>query len=219
MIVTPVREGLQEELGGLLQRGLEQMGLAVAEDARFQLIQYLLLLEKWNQVYNLTAVRDPKKAVSLHLLDSLALMPYINHSGRLLDVGSGAGLPGIPLAVARPQWSVTLLDSSHKKAAFLNQAVGELGLKNVKVVCQRVESWRTEERFDCIVSRAFSELGEFVESAHHLLASRGVLAAMKGVLPLDEIERLPPGFRVRQLHALSIPALDATRHLVLIAPA
>jgi 16S rRNA (guanine527-N7)-methyltransferase len=214
MITAPEQQG-QAELLELLGRGLDDMGLAVAEDSRIQLIGYLRLLEKWNQVYNLTAIRELKKAVRVHLLDSLALNPHIG-TGRLLDVGSGAGLPGIPLAAVRPELAVTLLDASHKKAAFLSQAVSELGLKNAKVVCQRVESWRPEERFDYIVSRAFSEIAEFVALSHHLLAPKGVLAAMKGVLPFEEIERLPPGFRVRQLHQLSIPGLEAIRHLVLI---
>jgi len=214
MIAAPARQD-QDELGELLARGLDEMGLVVAEDARARLVVYLLLLEKWNQVYNLTAIREMKKAVGIHLLDSLSLMPHID-GGRLLDVGSGAGLPGLPLAAARPDVSVTLLDSSHKKAAFLSQAVSEMGLKNAKVVCQRVESWRPEERFDCVVSRAFSEMAEFATLSQHLLAPRGVLAAMKGVLPFEEIERLPPGFRVRQVHPLSIPGLKASRHLVLV---
>lgn len=214
MIAAPVQQG-QDELAELFARGLDEMGLAVAEVSRRRLIEYLRLLEKWNQVYNLTAIRDLKKAVAVHLLDSLALSPYVG-TGRVLDVGSGAGLPGIPLAVVRPELAVTLLDSSHKKAAFLRQAVSELGLKNAKVICQRVESWRPEESFDCVVSRAFSEIAEFVTLSHHLLAPKGVLAAMKGVLPFEEIERLPPGFRVRQLHPLAVPGLEASRHLVLI---
>lgn len=214
MIAAPTQLD-RDELADLLERGLDAMGLAVAEDSRIKLIEYLRLLEKWNQVYNLTAVRELKKAVSVHLLDSLALMPFVN-AERLLDVGSGAGLPGIPLAVAKPELSVTLLDSNHKKTAFLSQAVSELGLRNAKVVCQRIETWRPEERFDCIVSRAFSEIAEFVTLSHHLLAPGGVLVAMKGVLPFEEIERLPPEFRLKQLHPLSIPSLEASRHLVLI---
>jgi 16S rRNA (guanine527-N7)-methyltransferase len=214
MIAAPTQLD-QDELADLLERGIAEMGLAVAEDSRTKLIEYLRLLEKWNQVYNLTAIRELRRAVSVHLLDSLALLPFVT-PGRLLDVGSGAGLPGIPLAVARPELSVTLLDSSHKKAAFLNQAVSELGLKNAKVVCQRVETWQPEERFDYIVSRAFSEIAEFVASSHHLLAPKGVLGAMKGILPFEEIERLPPEFRLRQLQPLSIPFLEASRHLVLM---
>ena len=214
-MIAAVRQQDQDELGELLERGLDEMGLVVAEASRTRLVRYLRLLEKWNEVYNLTAVRALKRAVSVHILDSLALTPYIT-GRRLLDVGSGAGLPGIPLAAVRPELEVTLLDSSHKKTAFLRQAVSELGLKNTKVVCHRVESWRPEERFDCIVSRAFSEIAEFVTSAQHLLAPGGMLAAMKGLLPFEEIERLPSEFRVRQLHPLSIPALEASRHLVLI---
>jgi 16S rRNA (guanine527-N7)-methyltransferase len=134
----------------------------------------------------------------------------------LLDAGSGGGFPGIPIAVARPDVQVTLLDSNHKKCAFLNQAIAELGLKNVGVVCERVESWRPAERLDFIVSRALAEIAEVIALAGHLLAPGGVIAAMKGIHPFEEIERVPAGFRVRQVHALAVPGLGAERHLVLI---
>jgi 16S rRNA (guanine527-N7)-methyltransferase len=153
--------------------------------------------------------------VSGHLLDCLAVIPYLTGT-RLLDIGSGAGFPGIPVAVARPDIQVALLDSNHKKAAFLRQAVAELQLKNATVVCERVEVWRAAEKFDCIISRAFAELAEFIALTKHLLAPGGVLAAMKGVYPFEEIERLPPDFRLRQVHAFAVPGLEAERHLVLI---
>jgi len=173
------------------------------------------LLEKWNRVYNLTAVRDRAAMVSQHLLDSLAVLRQLE--GRtLLDVGSGAGLPGIPLAIAAPELTVTLLDSNHKKAAFLQQAVAELGLANATVCRTRVEHWHPAGRFDVVISRAFAELADFVAAAAHLLARGGVLAAMKGVYPHEEIARLPDGFRVRAVRQLSVPGLAAARHLILV---
>jgi 16S rRNA (guanine527-N7)-methyltransferase len=135
---------------------------------------------------------------------------------RLLDVGSGAGFPGIPIAIARADVEIDLLDSNHKKCAFLRQAVAELGLTNARVVCERVESWRPAQRFDCIISRALGEIAEVIAWVGHLLAPGGVIAAMKGVHPLEEIARIPSEFRVRQVHALAVPGLDAERHLVLI---
>jgi 16S rRNA (guanine527-N7)-methyltransferase len=205
----------QAQLGRRLEKGVAELGLALDRDGRRKLLQYLVLLEKWNQVYNLTAIRGGEKMVSGHLLDSLAVIPYITGT-RVLDVGSGAGFPGIPLAVARPDIQVALLDSNHKKAAFLRQAVAELQLKNASVVCERVEAWQAAEKFDCIISRALAEIAEFIALTAHLLAPGGVLAAMKGVYPFEEIERLPPDFRVRQVHAFAVPGLDAERHLVLI---
>ena len=153
--------------------------------------------------------------MSAHLLDSLSIVPYLR--GRhLLDVGSGAGFPGIPIAVARPDIEIDLLDSNHKKCAFLRQAIAELGLTNARATCERVESWRPAQRFDCIVSRALGEIAEIIDWAGHLLARGGVIAAMKGVYPLEEIERVPSGFRVSDVKALIVPGLDAKRHLVLI---
>jgi 16S rRNA (guanine527-N7)-methyltransferase len=200
-----------------LRRGLLALGVASSEPQVERLERYLALLEKWNRVYNLTAIREPERMVTHHLLDSLAILPHVR-GPRALDVGSGAGLPGIPLAIAAPELAVTLLDSSHKKAAFLQQAVAELGLANATVVADRVESWQTDARFDTIVSRAFADLGEFTAAAARLLAPGGVIAAMKGVHPHDEIERLPAGFRVREVLRLEVPLLDAERHLVLVEP-
>ncbi len=205
----------QAELGRRLEKGVAELGLSLGRDGRNKLLQYLALLEKWNQVYNLTAIRDREKGVSGHLLDSLAVIPYVTGT-RVLDVGSGAGFPGIPLAVARPDIQVALLDSNHKKAAFLRQAVADLELKNASVVCERVEAWQAAEKFDCIISRALAEITEFIALTRHLLAPGGVFAAMKGVYPFEEIERLPPAFRLRQVHAFAVPGLDAERHLVLI---
>jgi len=153
--------------------------------------------------------------VTQHLLDSLAAVPHLSR-GTVLDVGSGAGLPGIPIAIAAPEREVALLDSNHKKAAFLHQAVAELRLANATVCRERVAAWRTARRFDVVISRAFAELGEFVEAAAHLLAEGGVIAAMKGVYPYAELERLPEGFCVRAVQKLTVPGLAAERHLVLV---
>ena len=198
-----------------LERELAVPGVELSEAQSATLDRYLDLLEKWNRVYNLTAIRDRGRMVTHHLLDSLAVVPHL-HGPRVLDVGSGAGLPGIPVAVANPSLRVTLLDANHKKSAFLAQAIGELRLANVDVVTERVETWQTEQRFDTIVSRAFADLGEFVTLSGRLLALDGVLAAMKGVHPFEEIERLPQGFRVEQVIPLNVPGLDAERHLVLV---
>jgi 16S rRNA (guanine527-N7)-methyltransferase len=201
-----------------LRRGLLALGVGLSDGQVERLERYLALLEKWNRVYNLTAIREPERMVTHHLLDSLAILPHVR-GPRVLDVGSGAGLPGIPLALAAPGLEVTLLDSSHKKAAFLQQAVAELALANATVVTGRIEAWQTDARFDTIVSRAFADLGEFASAAARLLAPGGVIAAMKGVHPHDEIERLPAGFRVREVLKLDVPLLDAERHLVLVEPA
>ena len=198
-----------------LERGLIALGLTLERDTQQRLLDYLALIEKGNRVYNLTAIREPEKMVSHHLLDSLAAAPHL-HARRVLDVGSGAGLPGIPLALANPDMHVTLLDSNHKKAAFLNQAVMELKLKNAEVCAERVESWQTRNRFDVIISRAFSDMGEFVRITRHLLASGGMFAAMKGLHPYEEIDKLPPDCKVRQVLPLAVPGLDGARHLVLI---
>jgi 16S rRNA (guanine527-N7)-methyltransferase len=196
-----------------LAQGAKELGIALPAGAQERLLQYLALLQKWNRVYNLTAVRETQRMVSEHLLDCLAVAPYIGEN-TILDVGSGAGLPGIPLALALPAARVTVLDSSHKKAAFLQQAVTELKLKNVAVACDRVESWKPAAPFEVVISRAFSDLGEFVALAGRHVAASGHLAAMKGVHPYDEIAQLPKGWRVRQAVPLTVPGLRAQRHLV-----
>lgn len=201
-----------------LAQGVKQLGVALPADAQTRLLRYLALLQKWNRVYNLTAVREPGRMVSEHLLDCLTVTPYIGEK-TILDVGSGAGLPGIPLAVAQPDARVTVLDSSHKKAAFLQQAVTELKLGNVAVVCERVEKWKPAAPFDVVISRAFSDLGELVTLAGGHVAAGGYVAAMKGVHPYDEIAQLPQGWRVRQVFPLAVPGLRAQRHLVLVEPA
>jgi len=193
-----------------------RMEITLPESAIARYASYLLLLEKWNRVHNLTAVRETERMVVMHLLDSLSLLPHIEGARSLLDVGSGGGLPGIPIALARPEMRVTLLDSSSKKTTFLEQARTELALGNVEVVCARVEQWRPERTFDVVVSRAFADLGEFVEQSHHLVAPAGRMLAMKGVYPFEEIARVPATHRVAQVAELRVPELDAKRHLVFV---
>ena len=202
-----------------IAEGATAMGLPLDDDAIGKLAAYLELVEKWNRVHNLTAVREPSQMVALHLLDSLSIAPHVATAATLLDVGTGAGLPGIPLAIARPSMRVTLLDSSHKKCAFLQQAKTELALANVEVVCDRVENWKPVERFDVVVSRAFSDLVDFVEQAKHLVAPGGRLMAMKGVYPFEEIARMPATHRVAQVIELRVPRLEASRHVVLVEAA
>jgi 16S rRNA (guanine527-N7)-methyltransferase len=176
------------------------------------------LISKWNQVYNLTAIRDPERMVIEHVLDSLAILPHVA-APRILDVGSGAGLPGVPLAIARPEWHVVLLDSSHKRCTFLQQAAIELQLSNVEVTCERVESYRPAECFTSIVSRAFSDTAHFARVAAPLVAQGGSMLAMKGLYPHEELAQLPAEVALGEVVALTVPGLDAQRHLVVMTKA
>jgi 16S rRNA (guanine527-N7)-methyltransferase len=202
-----------------IEAGLAAMGVDVPAGATARMAAHLELVAKWNRVHNLTAVRDTDQMVVLHLLDSLSLLPHLGTGESLLDVGTGAGFPGIPLALARPELQVTLLDSSRKKCTFLEQAKTELGLTSVAVACERVETWRPERRYDVVASRAFAELSDFVTQARHLVAPGGRLLAMKGVYPFEEIARVPASHRVAQVVELTVPSLDAKRHLVLLEAA
>jgi 16S rRNA (guanine527-N7)-methyltransferase len=181
---------------------------------REKLLAYLALLYKWNRTYRLTAVKEDE-AIEYHLLDSLSILPYLP-GGRLLDAGSGGGAPGIPLAIARPDLHVTLLDGHSKKAAFLRQAAIELDLANVFVHGGRVEQYHPKLGFTAIVSRAFAELADFVALTKHLLAADGLWLAMKGLWPHDEIARLPGTVRVEAVHPLDVPGIGGARHLVVI---
>ena len=205
-------------VAGDLAQGLADLRLELPARVEQRLAEYVALLQKWNRTYNLTAVREPQRMVSHHLLDCLAVLPHVS-AQTILDVGSGAGLPGIPLALALPRARVTLLDSSNKKAAFLKQAAIELKLENATVVCERVERWRPQQRFELVISRAFSDLRELLLLAGHLCEKHGVIAAMKGVRPYEELAQLPNAFRVKTVVALEVPGLNAARHLVLMQPA
>ncbi|MGA9334961.1 MAG: 16S rRNA (guanine(527)-N(7))-methyltransferase RsmG [Rudaea sp.] len=196
-----------------LQAGATQLGLAPSSAACECLLDYVELLAHWNAVYNLTAVRDPADMVVRHLLDSLAIAPFV-HGDNLADLGSGAGLPGIPLAILEPTRTHVLIDSNGKKTRFLREAVRTLGLSNVRVEQTRVESARGH--YGCITSRAFSDLAQMLMLGGHLLAPGGVWLAMKGQLDPDEIARLPAPFHIAATHALDIPGLGAQRHVVIM---
>lgn len=197
-----------------LRRGLEELALALPDAAQEKLLAYVVLLAKWNQTYNLTAIREPEKMLSHHLLDSLAVLPHLP-AGPLADVGSGGGLPGIPLAIADPGRRVTLNDVSQKKSAFLRQAVIELQLPNADVHAGRVQGWTPAQRFACVITRGFAELADFIAACRHLVAPGGVLAAMKGLFPQAELERVSGSADCRDVRRLQVPLLGAERHLVL----
>ncbi len=199
----------------ILQRGIAQLGIELGTDAQQKLLEYLTLLHKWNKVYNLTAIRDPQQMVSNHLLDSLAVAPYL-WSGRWLDVGCGAGLPGMVLAIARPDWQFTLLDSNSKKTSFVQQAIIDLKLSNAAVRCARAEEWKPDEKFDGIISRAFAEIADFIEATRHLLSDGGRWVAMKGRMLEQETKQLPADVKIEQLISLHVPGLKAARHLAIL---
>ena len=201
-----------------LATGIDALRLDVDQAARQKLSTYLALLDKWNRTHNLTAIREPARMITHHLLDSLAVLPHLpaRPGLRIVDVGSGGGLPGIPLAIARPAWRVALIDSNRKKAAFLNQAAIELPLANVEVVAARVEDYTPPAPFDVVIARAYANLATFAAQARHLLASGGQLVAMKGAHPREEIAQLPRGIHVVGTTRLDVPGVDTERHLVIM---
>lgn len=209
---------IPNDSGCRLVQGIAALGLTLDSAQQERLLAYLALLVKWNKAYNLTAIRDPLEMVTKHLLDSLAVLPHL-HGTQVLDVGSGAGLPGIPLAIADPAREFTLLDSNGKKTRFLLQAKGELGLSNLSVVHSRLEQYRPGQLFDTVTARAFASLADMTAGTAQLLAPGGSLLAMKGEFPQAELDALPLGFVVREIIALTVPGLEAQRHLVRIAPA
>ena len=199
-----------------LDRGLGELALALPAGTTEKLMSYLDLLAKWNRIYNLTAIRDPLQAVSHHVLDSLAVLRELpDRTGTLADVGSGAGLPGIPIAIAEPARRVALNDANEKKGAFLRQAVIELGLSNTTVHVGRVEDWRPAEGFAVVISRGFASLADFLAACRHLVAPSGILAAMKGIYPSAELAQVPADCDCHEVRRLRVPMLDAERHLVL----
>ena len=198
--------------------GCERLELRLPAGGGARLAVFLSLLERWNRAYNLTAVRDPEAMVVRHVLDSLSILPWLE-GPRVLDVGSGAGLPGIPLAIIRPDCEFVLLDSNGKRTRFMSQAAAELKLPNVSVVRSRIGDYRPAILMSSVVSRAFATLAEMVAEAGRLCAPEGRLLAMKGVFPDDELARLPPGYRVVGVYPLRVPDLDAERHLVHLTPA
>lgn len=214
---------LQATLQAKLEAGLLDMGLQVSVEKQAKLIAYLLLIDKWNKVHNLTAVRDPLEMVTLHLLDSLSVLPYVQAlaAKNLLDVGAGAGLPSIPLAICLPELQVTAIDSVQKKTSFMRQVKGELALSNFHVEAGRVEALKKEHKFDVIISRAFSEIALFIQLTKHVLAEGGLWLAMKGVVPNHEFEAQDfksTGIQPRKIVALNVAGLAAERHLVFLQP-
>ena len=215
-----MREFDRSKLTALLSEGVQHLPLTLSERQIGLLIDYVGLLVKWNAVYNLTAVRDPVQMIAQHILDSLAAVPAFAEAHNVLDVGAGGGLPGMVLAVwaleARPDMRIAMIDTVHKKTAFLTQAKVELGLSNVVIYTMKVEQLRAPQLFDVITSRAFAELADFVNWSEHLLAPRGRYIAMKGVMPAQEIAALPAGWTVSAILPVSVPGLDAARHLIFI---
>lgn len=203
------REALQTQL----ERGIAALGTTLPGDAVARLLDYRELLERWNAAYNLTAVRDAQEMVSRHLVDSLAIAPFVEGK-TLADLGTGPGLPGIPLAIATPEREVLLVDSNGKKVRFLREAIRSLKLGNVKAVQSRVED--VEGSFDCITARAFASLADMLGWGGHLLAPGGVWLAMKGKHPAEELDGVPEGFRIEAIHVLSVPGVEGDRHLVVI---
>jgi 16S rRNA (guanine527-N7)-methyltransferase len=204
---------LSEDLQAQIAAGCRSLPLALSATALAQLADYVGLLAKWSKVYNLTAVRQPQQMVTRHVLDSLAVVPFLI-DGSLLDVGTGAGLPGLPIAIARPDLAVTLLDANAKKLRFVRQAVAELGFANVEVVQARMQEYQPGRAFDMVISRAVSSLEELYRQSRHLLAPRGRMLFMKGALPEEEMAAFAPGRETLHIERLDIPGLDAERHLL-----
>ena len=203
------REALQDQL----QRGIADLRVALPEGAVERLLDYRELLERWNSAYNLTAIRDAREMIARHLLDSLTILPYV-HGRTLADLGTGPGLPGIPLAIAEPAREVLMVDSNGKKVRFLREAIRSLKLGNARALQSRVEE--VEGTFECITARAFASLADMLGWGGHLLAPGGTWLAMKGKHPAEELDGVPDGFRVEAIHALSVPGVEGERHLVVI---
>ena len=207
------------DAAAVLQQGLHTLSITLTAEKQKRLLAFGQLLLKWNRVYNLTSVRLPEEVLSRHLLDALSVLPHLQGIRRLADVGSGGGLPGIPLAVACPEMHVTSIETVNKKASFQMQARIELGLENLEVLNTRVEQITGVEPFDGIISRAFSSLADFVALAGSLAGMDGRLYAMKGIYPADEIAALPAGWKVAEEIMLEVPGLDAERHLIVLVRA
>jgi len=214
-VLQEIRILNDKQLEQQLRRGIEAMSLEVSDQQQALLMDYLRLLEKWNKAFNLTAVRDPAQMVDRHLLDSLSILPYIK-GPNCIDVGSGGGLPGIPVAIVRPDLNITLMDSNGKKSRFQFQAVTALKLTNVTVVNKRVEQYQPEQLFDQVMSRAFSSLQDMMHWTLHLGTENAEWLAMKGVYPEDELQHLPEGVTCKTVHRLDVAGADGERHLALL---
>ena len=203
-------------LAQVLADGIKEMHLEVSAAQQNQLLDYLALMNKWNSVYNLTSLRDPMQMVTHHLLDSLAAVPAFAGARNVLDVGAGGGLPGIVLAISRPDMQVSMIDTVHKKTAFLKQVKAELELGNVTVHTMKVQDLSVSDKFDVITSRAFADLSDFLDWSGHLLAEGGKFIALKGTAPAQEQERIPAQWKISGLQPLQVPRLGAERHLIFV---
>ncbi len=200
-----------------LSRLLDEAGISLTDHQKTQLVAYVDMLNKWNKAYNLTSVRDPNEMLVRHILDSIVVAPHLQGE-RFIDVGTGPGLPGIPLSIVRPECQFTLLDSLGKRVRFLKQVQHELKLENITPVQSRVEAFPAEPPFDGVISRAFASLNDMVSWCHHLPAEQGRFYALKGVMPEEEIAQLPAGYSVESAIKLKVPQLEGERHLVIIKP-
>ncbi|KAF3996958.1 16S rRNA (guanine(527)-N(7))-methyltransferase RsmG [Glaciimonas immobilis] len=207
-------------LAATLRTGASSLGVVLNDVQQAQMLGYLAMMAKWNKTYNLTSIRDPAQMMTHHLLDSLAVVPAFSACQNVLDVGAGGGLPGMVLAIwalsSKPDMRVSMIDTVHKKTAFLTQVKAEIGLRNVRVYTARVEELQVPQKFDVITSRAFAELSDFINWSAHLLAEDGQFIALKGVHPDAEMERLPDGWVVAEVRPIRVPGLDAERHLIYI---
>ena len=199
-----------------LQAGLQQLKLDCSSQQLEKLLQYLELLQRWNKAFNLTAIRDPLQMVRLHLLDSLAIHPYIQGVKSIIDVGTGPGLPGIPLAILNPQVNFTLLDSNGKKTRFLFQAINELKLPNASEINHRVEAYKPNQLFDAVISRAFSSISDMLNQCEHLISDQGCFLAMKGKKPDSELSQMTKAYKVVEVNEVNVPLVDSERHLLKI---
>lgn len=213
MSATPSALAARASRHARLVAGAGELGIVLTAEQSERLIDYLELLARWNLTYNLTAVRDPDEMITRHLLDSLAIAPHVRGAS-LIDLGTGAGLPGIPLAILGPERAVTLVDSNGKKTRFLREAVRVLGLANVRIENARAED--LQGQYDCIVARAFASIADLLRVGGHLLAPDGVCLAMKGLLDKDEVLGLPAGFVISEVVPLNVPGLGAARHVVIL---
>jgi 16S rRNA (guanine527-N7)-methyltransferase len=200
-----------------LSQGLEALKISGPEEIKRKLLAFIELLHKWNRVYNLTAIRDKEKMVTHHILDSVAVMPFL-YGVDVLDVGSGAGLPGVPLALVSPERQFVLLDSNAKKTRFLQQAKAELALTNLTIETTRVEQFHPAKTFDTVISRAYSSISQFLLAAGAHCNQNGVILAMKGEYPVDELQAIPEGYSIKAIFAVDVPFLQAQRHIVKIVP-
>jgi 16S rRNA (guanine527-N7)-methyltransferase len=213
---NPYGRGPKSQKRSQLQAGIDALALACTKEQLDLLLAYLDMLERWNKTYNLTAIRDPIQMINLHLLDSLAVQPHVSEKKNLIDIGTGPGLPGIPLAIMNPDKNFTLLDSAGKKTRFLFQVRTELGLDNVLEINKRAEAFLPEVLYDTVLSRAFSSIPDMLKTCQHLVDRNGCFMAMKGKLPKSELSAIPKGYKVADVCRLDIPNIDGERHLITI---